>query len=180
MKEIDTLLLKLVSGVELFREMDVDSVSALLRQASSMSFVPGDLVFEEGAEGHAMYIVTQGAFEVFRTSGGKHLRIAKVEAGQHFGEIALVANRTRSASVRALVPSVAIRLSKAAVMSEQKAAVLLFRNMAQMLAKCLITLYASGLPFSTQYTLASLAGAAPEFLALCTVPAGMMNASPGL
>ena len=76
MKEIDTLLLKLVSGVELFREMDVDSVSALLRQASSMSFVPGDLVFEEGAEGHAMYIVTQGAFEVFRTSGGKHVRIA--------------------------------------------------------------------------------------------------------
>ena len=123
MKEIDTLLLKLVSGVELFREMDVDSVSALLRQASSMSFVPGDLVFE-----------------VFRTSGGKHVRIAKVESGQHFGEIALVANRTRSASVRALVPSVAIRLSKAAIMSEQKAAVLLFRNMAQMLAKCLITL----------------------------------------
>ena len=140
MKEIDTLLLKLVSGVELFREMDVDSVSALLRQASSMSFAPGDLVFEEGGEGHSMYIVTQGAFEVFRTSGGKHVRIAKVEPGQHFGEIALVANRTRSASVRALVPSVAIRLSKAAVMSEQKAAVLLYRNMAQMLAKCLITL----------------------------------------
>ena len=139
-KEIDALLLKLVSSVELFREMDVDSVSALLRQASSMSFVPGDLVFEEGSEGHAMYIVTQGAFEVFRTSGGAHVRIAKVEAGQHFGEIALVANRTRSASVRALVPSVAIRLSKTAAMSEQGAAVQLFRNMAQMLAKCLITL----------------------------------------
>jgi CRP-like cAMP-binding protein len=138
--EIDTLLLKLVSGVELFREMDVDSVSALLRQASSMNFVPGDLVFEEGSEGHAMYIVTQGAFEVFRTSAGKHVRIAKVEAGQHFGEIALVANRTRSASVRALVPSAAIRLSKSVVLAEQKAAVQLFRNMAQMLAKCLISL----------------------------------------
>jgi hypothetical protein len=62
--------------------MDVDSVSALLRQASSMSFVPGDLVFEEGGEGHSMYILTQGAFEVFRTSGGKHVRIAKVEPGR--------------------------------------------------------------------------------------------------
>ena len=149
MKEIDTLLLKLVSGVELFREMDVDSVSALLRQASSMSFVPGDLVFEEGAEGHAMYIVTQGAFEVFRTSGGKHVRIAKVEPGQHFGEIALV-------------PSVAIRLSKAAVMSEQKAAVLLFRNMAQMLAKCLITLDAEVILHKRAAIEAAEAAPAPE------------------
>lgn len=139
-KEVDALLLKLVSGVELFRDIDLDSVAALLRQASSISFVPGDLVFEEGAEGHAMYIVAQGAFEVFRTSGGRNVRIAKVGAGQHFGEIALVANRARSASVRALVPSVAIRLSKDAVLAEQKAAVQLFRNMAQMLAKCLISL----------------------------------------
>ncbi len=140
LQEIDALLLKLVSGVELFREIDVDSVAALMRKAASTSFIPGDLVFEEGAEGQAMYIVTHGAFEVFRTTAGRTIRIAKVEAGQHFGEIALISNRPRSASVRALVPSIAIRLTKEVVLDEQKAAVQLFRNMAQMLARSLVTL----------------------------------------
>lgn len=139
-QEIEPLLLRLVSGVALFREIDVDTVASLLRQASSMNFVPGDLVFEVGGEGHAMYIVTQGAFEVFRTVGGRNVRIAKIGPGEHFGEIALIANRARSASVRALVPSVAIRLSKTAVMAEQKAAMYLFRNMAQMLARNLVSL----------------------------------------
>ena len=65
---------------------------------------------------------------------------AIIEAGQHFGEIALVANRPRSASVRAVRNSTAIRLSKRAVMGEEKAALQLFRNMANMLAKSLVSL----------------------------------------
>lgn len=137
-KEVDSLLLRLIGNVELFKQIDIEEVTALLRQASRINFEAGEMVFEEGAEGHSMYIVTQGAFEVFRTIGGKHVHIAKVEPGEHFGEIALLANRPRSASVRAISPSVAIRLSKRAVLSEQKAAVMLYRNMAQLMAKRLI------------------------------------------
>jgi len=137
-KEIDALLLRLIEGVDLFKNINLDEVTALLRQASRINFAAGEIAFEEGSEGHSMYIVTQGAFEVYRQSGTKQVHIARVEPGEHFGEIALLANRSRSASVRAIEPSVAIRLSKRAVLAEQKAAVLLFRNMAQLMAKRLI------------------------------------------
>lgn len=137
MQQANSLLLRLVSRVDLFRQMDIDCVAALLQHASSVKFNAGDIVFEEG---HSMYIVTEGAFEVFRQTDGKIITIAIIEAGQHFGEIALVANRTRSASVRAVRNSTAIRLSKRAVMGEEKAALQLFRNMANMLAKSLVSL----------------------------------------
>ena len=140
MQQANSLLLRLVSRVGLFRQMDIDCVTALLQHASSVKFNAGDIVFEEGREGHSMYIVTEGAFEVFRQTDGKIITIAIIEAGQHFGEIALVANRPRSASVRAVRNSTAIRLSKRAVMGEEKAALQLFRNMANMLAKSLVSL----------------------------------------
>lgn len=136
--DVDSLLLRLVGGVDLFKNIELDDVVALLRQASRINFAADETVFEEGSEGHSMYIVTQGAFEVYRQSGSKQVHIARIEPGEHFGEIALLANRSRSASVRAIEPSVAIRLSKRAVLAEQKAAVQLFRNMAQLMAKRLI------------------------------------------
>ncbi len=139
-KEVDSLLLRLVGGVELFKNIELNDVISLLQQASRINFEADDMVFEEGAEGHSMYIVTKGAFEVFRQTGSNRVHIAQVTPGEHFGEIALLSNRPRSASVRASESSIAIRLSKRAVLAEQKAAVQLFRNMAQLMAKRLISI----------------------------------------
>lgn len=136
---IDNLLLRFVSAVELFKKIAPEDVAALLRQSSRINFDAGELVFEEGAEGHSIYIVTHGTFEVFRNVTGNHVHIAMIEPGEHFGEIALLANRPRSASVRAAKPGSAIRLSKQAIMSEHRAAALLFRNMAQLMAQRLVS-----------------------------------------
>jgi len=104
-----------------------------------MDFESGETVFLEGDEGHAMYIVTKGSFEVFRNVTGQHVHIASIEPGEHFGEIALLINRPRSASVRAIQSSSVIRLTKQAIMSEHRPAALLFRNMAQMMAQRLVS-----------------------------------------
>ena len=136
--DVDALLLRLISRVALFKHIDRDEVTALLHQASRINFIAGELVFAEGAEGHSMYVVTQGAFEVYRTVGGRNVHIARIAPGEHFGEIALLVNRPRSASVRAVEPSVVIRVSKRAVLAERNAAALLYRNMAQLMATRLV------------------------------------------
>ena len=137
-QKVDELLVRMVSRVDLFRQLDIDDVAFLLRHANQVSFEPGAVVFEEGDEGHSLFIVTQGAFEVYRHHGGKRIPIATLEPGQHFGEIALLANRPRSASVRALKSSVALRLSKSVVLGEHRVASQLFRNMAWMLTRHLV------------------------------------------
>jgi CRP-like cAMP-binding protein len=132
--EFESLLLKLMSSIVLFRDLEREDLVDLLRGASKAVFKPGEIVFEAGYSGHSMYVVVQGRFEVFKTVEGEEAHIATVGPGEHFGEIALVTDRPRMASVRASEESVALRLTKAAVFAQPKVAVFLLKNMAGLMA----------------------------------------------
>jgi CRP-like cAMP-binding protein len=131
---IDELFLRVVSEVELFRQLDRSEIAALLREATKATFAAGETVYYEGEEGHAMYVVVQGSFEVYRESGGEKVVLAHILPGEHFGEIALIANRPRSGTVRAVTHAVALRLTKQALFARAQIAVRLMRNMARLLA----------------------------------------------
>ena len=132
--EIEPLLLKLLSSIILFRGLEREELVDLLRGASKVVFNAGDLVFEEGFPGHSLYVVMQGSFEVFKKIDGAEAHIAEVAVGEHFGEIALVTEQPRTASVRALEKSIALRLTKSAVFAKPKVAVYLLKNMAALMA----------------------------------------------
>ena len=66
-------------------------------------FVPKDtLVMKEGDPGNSAYLIQSGAVEVFTENDGKKIVLAKLELGQIFGEMALVFDERRTASVRAI------------------------------------------------------------------------------
>ena len=128
--EIEPLLLRLMSSIILFRDLEREDLVDLLRGASKASFRARELVFEEGYAGHSMYIVVQGKFEVFKSVAGVDAHFAFVMPGEHFGEIALVTDRPRMASVRATENSIALRLTKGALFAHPRVAVYLLKNMA--------------------------------------------------
>lgn len=132
--EIEPLLMKLLSSIVLFRELEREDLVDLLRGASKAVFEPGDLVFEEKSPGHAMYVVVHGKFEVFKQVGGAEAHVAFVLAGEHFGEMALLTDRNRTASVRARERSVVLRLTKSDIFAQPKVAVYLLKNMACLMA----------------------------------------------
>jgi CRP/FNR family transcriptional regulator, cyclic AMP receptor protein len=96
------------------------------------------VVFEEGDDGQSMYVVVQGSFEVYRRVDGQHIDIADIGPGEHFGEIALLASRPRTASVRALDDCIALRFTKQAIFADPNTAAYLFRNMAALMAERLV------------------------------------------
>lgn len=132
---IDHLFLRVLSEVDLFRHLDRSQAAGLLSEATKSVFHTGEVVYYEGEEGESMYVVVQGAFEVTRVSNGEHAVLAHVLPGEHFGEVALIANQPRSASVRALQPSVALRFTKTALLARPDAAAQVMQNMARMLAR---------------------------------------------
>ncbi len=66
-------------------------------------FEPGEVIFREGDRGDWLYVILDGEVEVLRsTPGGGETRLSQLGRGECFGEIALVSDRPRSATVRSL------------------------------------------------------------------------------
>ncbi len=69
----------------------------LSQNSKKLFFQKGELLFEEGQTGDAMYIITSGSMEIFK----ENRLIANRTTGEYIGEMALLGNKIRSASVKA-------------------------------------------------------------------------------
>jgi hypothetical protein len=106
-----TEALRALSAIEVLRDL---TYSELLEVASALRTeeVPaGAVVLHEGDASAAFYILASGRAAVER--GGK--RLAELDQGGHFGEMALLTNRPRSATVTALEPCRLLVLTREAV-----------------------------------------------------------------
>jgi hypothetical protein len=65
-------------------------------------FDAGQTVFRQGDHGECAYFIRTGEVEVVDETNGAFL--AKLHSGQYFGEMALITNAPRNATVRALTP----------------------------------------------------------------------------
>jgi len=74
----------------------------------------GQTLFQEGDAGDRAYVVRSGKLEISRRVHGAEVAIAVIEAGTLLGEMALIDDQPRSATVRALEPSVLTVVPKAA------------------------------------------------------------------
>ena len=64
-------------------------------------YLDGEVVFDEGEVGQAIYIVASGEVLICRQGQGNAGRLAQLGAGTFFGELALLDDSPRSAQARA-------------------------------------------------------------------------------
>lgn len=72
------------------------------------TFKKGSLILEEGSRGHEAYIISSGRVRVFRVKNGAKVPLAVLGANQIFGEMGMLDDRPRSASVEALEDTEAV------------------------------------------------------------------------
>jgi len=106
----------MVKKVHFFQGQEDHMVSFVMQLLVSQFYLPGDYVFREGDSANDMYFLVRGRMEVLGREG---LVYKVLEEGQHFGEVALLTQRTRTASVRAVVHSQVLALRKDAIESVQ-------------------------------------------------------------
>jgi len=66
-----------------------------------MNFKAGETVIEEGDEGSWAFVILSGKVKVLKQTGSGEVTLTIMETGQVFGEMALIEDRPRSATVKA-------------------------------------------------------------------------------
>jgi signal transduction histidine kinase len=100
--------------VPLFADLSEEDLEQLYRMAETVSIPAGDLVFEEGSLGDALYVVLDGELEVSKRQSGQDVVLAVRRAGEFIGEMSLLEQAPRSASVRTLKESRLLMINQAA------------------------------------------------------------------
>jgi CRP-like cAMP-binding protein len=85
-------------NVPLFQDLPGKSIDRIAKFARRRVFQAGDAIVKEGDEGVGFFLVTKGTVDIAR--GGTS--IAQVAEGGFFGEMALLDNHRRSATVTAI------------------------------------------------------------------------------
>jgi CRP-like cAMP-binding protein len=81
------------------RPRELRVVDGLLHERE---YLAGEIVFDEGEEGQALYVVLKGHVLICRQADPVNGRIAEIPPGALFGELALLDGVPRSAQARAL------------------------------------------------------------------------------
>jgi CRP-like cAMP-binding protein/Zn-dependent protease len=92
-----------------YRRLATDQLAEVLEHGGWRTYVAGEAILEQGAAGDAFYVIRSGRAEVDRDG----VAIAELGPGDHFGELALLHDAPRSASVVALTALRAFRLDRA-------------------------------------------------------------------
>ncbi len=93
-----------LAAVPLFAGLDPASVESLAAFTFKKTFAPGEVIVEEGRTGNGLYVVLAGSVEVVKGLGNarRQTAVAVLGPGEPFGEMALLGDWKRSASVRAV------------------------------------------------------------------------------
>ncbi len=94
--------------------MSADELKALAGAGTLLGFRKGEPLCEEGERGTSCFIILKGRAEVGRRTGvdGRYRRLTLLRAGNILGQIALVAEVPRTATVLAGCDLVALELSR--------------------------------------------------------------------
>jgi putative ABC transport system ATP-binding protein len=98
----------------LFEELPLSTLSNVASQMHREHFDPGAAVIRQGDEGDKFYLIRSGHVDVIIRDGQTSRTVATLGEGQFFGEVALVENKPRNATVLAKDDVELYTLSKAA------------------------------------------------------------------
>ena len=100
-------------AIPLFREASESDLDGLALHLIERSYPKDSIIVEEGLPGDYMYVIRYGRVKVTKASDDGREKIMNLfDAGDFFGEMSLLDNEPRSASVSTLEPSLLLALSR--------------------------------------------------------------------
>ncbi len=96
-----------LSRVPIFANCTAEEIAAIAQVAQESQFLPGQIIVTQGTPGQAFYLVLAGRVEILRDGTS----LGAFGPGDFFGEMSLLDQAPRSATIRALELTQCLMLS---------------------------------------------------------------------
>jgi diguanylate cyclase (GGDEF)-like protein len=106
------LTTELLARVPLFQQLDQVDLERIAALTRSERYEPGKEIVRIGDAGHALYVVLEGTVLVVYPARSSDVELARLGVGEFFGEMAILNEKPRSATVRAIDAVRVLRLEK--------------------------------------------------------------------
>jgi len=103
---------ELLRRVPLFSGVAPAKLKLLAFTSDRVSFDSGQVLFKQGDAGDAAYVVLSGSADVLVSSQSGEIKVATLEPNSIVGEIAILCDVARTATVRANAPLETLRIRK--------------------------------------------------------------------
>jgi CRP-like cAMP-binding protein len=105
--EVETL-----RQVPLFSRIAPAKLKLLAFTSDRVSYRAGDVLFHQGDPGDAAYVILSGKADILTDSPNGEIKVAELDYNAIVGEIAILCDISRTATVRAAMPLEALRIRK--------------------------------------------------------------------
>ncbi|MDA0838351.1 MAG: cyclic nucleotide-binding domain-containing protein [Planctomycetota bacterium] len=104
--------LRVIQRMPLFEEFGAGEMATVASKFQLERYLAGERIIQQGELGDKFYIIQDGMAEVLVTGEEQEEKIRTLRPGEYFGEIALLQNIPRTASVQASGPLILFSLAK--------------------------------------------------------------------
>jgi CRP-like cAMP-binding protein len=102
----------MLQRIPLFSGVEPAKLKLLAFTSDRVNYGPGQILFRQGDEGDAAYVILSGTADILVDSDNGPIKIAEAEPNSIVGEISILCDVSRTATVQASGPVEALRISK--------------------------------------------------------------------
>lgn len=105
-----------LTRIDLFKDFNQDEIEKFQPAITEVRLKQGDMLFKEGDPGDSLFIIYDGAIRIFKeidSETREEKSLARLDAGTYLGEMTIMDGTPRSASARADVDSLVLKITRA-------------------------------------------------------------------
>jgi CRP-like cAMP-binding protein len=98
--------------VPMFRDIDPARLKLLAFTSERVQFADGQRIFSQGDASDAAYVIIDGRANVLLSTPGGEIKVAELGQNALLGEMGILSDAPRSATIMAAEPTTALRIDK--------------------------------------------------------------------
>ena len=103
---------ELLRNIPLFAKIEPSKLKLLAFTSQRLTFNPGDSLFKQGDSGDALYVIMEGDADVLVDTPGGQITVATMGKNDFVGDIAVLCDVPRTATVTATSQLTTLRITK--------------------------------------------------------------------